>query len=42
MIKDAGRKQVEAISVTEDDLKEYMMRYSVALESVANSVTSKH
>ena len=41
MIKEAGRKQIEDVSVTEDDLKQYLVKYSEALESVANLITCK-
>ncbi|XP_003382683.1 PREDICTED: ATP-dependent RNA helicase DDX51-like [Amphimedon queenslandica] len=41
MIREAGRKQIENVSITEDDLKQYVIKYSDALESVANSITCK-
>lgn len=38
MVKAAGRKKIEAVNVTENDLEPYLEKYQTVLESVAVQV----
>lgn len=40
-MKDAGRKKVEKLIITEDNLKSYIENYPVALQAVADLVTKE-